>query len=101
MEDNRTFLVINAIVDKQNMAELQEYLGNVMQIFVKNGGKPVGRYKTIEQLSGVDSPEMIAIISFPNSQSIKDMINGEGWRSLNEMRSRVFKKLNQFICSEL
>jgi uncharacterized protein (DUF1330 family) len=98
MEDNKSFLVINAIVDKQNMAELQEYLGSVMQIFGKNGGKPVGRYKTIEQLSGKDSPEMIAIIEFPDTSVIKDMVNGEEFLSLSDMRSRVFSKLNMMVC---
>jgi len=98
MEDNKSFLVINAIVNKQNMAELQEYLGSVMQIFGKNGGKPVGRYKTIEQLSGEDSPEMMAIIEFAATGAIKDMVNGKEFMALSEMRSRVFNKLNMMIC---
>ena len=45
MEDSKTFLVITAIVNKQNIAEVPEYLGSVMKIFGQNGGKPVGRYK--------------------------------------------------------
>ena len=97
MEDNKSFLVISAIVDKQNMAELQEYLDSVMQVFGKNGGKPVGRYKTIESLSGEDSPEMIAIIEFPDAEVIKNMVNGEDFKALSEMRTRVFSKLNMMI----
>ena len=98
MEDSKSFLVMNAIIDKQNMAELNEYLGSVMQIFGKNGGKPVGRYKTIEQLSGEDSPEMVAIIEFPGTGVIKDMVNGVEFMALSDMRSRVFSKLNMMIC---
>ena len=98
MEDTKSFLVIIALVNKQNMAELQEYLGSVMQIFGKKGGKPVGKYKTIEMLSGEDSPEMIAIIEFPNAGIIKDMVNGKEFMSLSDMRSRVFSKLNMMIC---
>ncbi|MCP5303677.1 MAG: DUF1330 domain-containing protein [Pseudomonadales bacterium] len=89
MEDKKSFLVINAIVNKQNMAELQEYLGRVMQIFGKNGGKPVGRHKTIEQLSGEDSFEMIAIIEFADSGVINEMAKGEEFMALSDMRSRV------------
>ena len=37
MSENKTFLVLNAIVNKENMAELQDYLGSVMQVFGKNG----------------------------------------------------------------
>jgi uncharacterized protein (DUF1330 family) len=101
MENNKSFLVINAIVDKQNKAELQEYLGSVMQIFGKNGGKPVGRFKTIEQISGEDSPEMIAIIEFADSGVINDMVKGEEFMALSDMRLRVFSKLNMMICNSM
>ena len=98
MEDNKSFLVISAIVDKQNVAELQEYLESVMQVFGKNGGKPVGRYKAIESLSGEDSPEMIAIVEFSDTDVIKDMVNGEEFLALSDMRARVFSNLNMIIC---
>lgn len=98
MEENRPLLVITAIANKQNMEELQQYLGRVMQIFGQHGGKPVGRYKTIEQLTGEDTPEMIAMIEFTDTESIKDMISSEGFQGLSEMRARVFDKLNLMIC---
>ena len=101
MEENRTFLVITAIVNKQNIAEVPEYLGSVMQIFGQNGGKPVGKFKTVEQLSGNESPEMIAIIEFPEVDVIKNMINGDQFMALSEIRERVFSKLNMMICAEL
>ena len=50
MVENKTFLVITAIINKQNIAEVPEYLGSVMQIFGQNGGKPIGRYKTVNAL---------------------------------------------------
>lgn len=101
MEDNKSLLVINAIVNKQNMGELQEYLGSVMQIFGKNGGKPVGRYKTIEQIAGEDSPEMIAVIEFPDVQTIKNIVSSEEFEGLAELRARVFSKLNLMICGAM
>ena len=98
MEANKTFLVITAIVNKQNIAEVPEYLGSVMQIFGQNGGKPVGRYKTINSLVGDESPEMVAMIEFPDAEAIKNMINGKDFMALSEVRERVFKKLNMIIC---
>ena len=38
MNENKTVLVITAVVNKENMAELQGYLSNVMQVFGKSGG---------------------------------------------------------------
>jgi uncharacterized protein (DUF1330 family) len=97
MEENKTFLVITAIVNKLNIAELPEYLGSVMQIFGQNGGKPVGRYKTVNALVGEESPEMMAVIEFDNPKTIEDMVNGEAFNALSEQRARVFNKLNMII----
>ena len=97
MEENKTFLVITAIVNKQNIAEVPEYLGSVMQIFGQNGGKPVGRYKTVNALVGEESPEMMAVIEFDSPKTIEDMVNGEVFNALAEQRARVFSKLNMII----
>ncbi|GEM_PF-1420955 len=101
MEDTKALLVINAIVNKQNAAELQDYLGSVMQIFGKNGGKPIGRYKTVEPLTGEDFPEMIAIIEFADLDVIKNMVNGNEFTALSDMRTRVFSKLNMMVCESM
>ena len=101
MEANKTFLVINAIVNKQNIAEVPEYLGSVMQIFGQNGGKPVGRYKTIDSLVGEESPEMIAVIEFASPKIIEDLVQGEAFNSLAEQRARVFTKLNMIVSQSM
>ena len=101
MENSKTFLVITAIVNKQNIAEVPEYLGGVMKIFGQNGGKPVGRYKTINSLIGEGSPEMMAIIEFDNPKTIEDMISGEDFNDLAELRARVFTKLNMVISQNM
>jgi uncharacterized protein (DUF1330 family) len=101
MEENKTFLVITAIVNKQNIAEVPEYLGSVMQIFGQNGGKPVGRYKTVNALVGEESPEMMAVIEFDNPKTIEDMVNGETFNALAEQRARVFTKLNMIISQNM
>ncbi len=101
MEENKTFLVITAIVNKQNIAEVPEYLGSVMQIFGQNGGKPVGRYKTVNALVGEESPEMMAVIEFDSSKTIENMVSGEAFNALAAQRSRVFTKLNMIISQNM
>ena len=101
MEYSKSLLVMNAIVNKENRAELNDYLPEVMQIFGKNGGKPLGRYKTTEQLLGDESPEMVAIIEFSHPGIIKDMLHGAEFKALSGMRSRVFSKLNMMICESM
>jgi uncharacterized protein (DUF1330 family) len=101
MENKKAFLAMTAVVNKENMAEVPIYLGNVMPVFAKNGGKPIGRFKTIDNLSGNDSPEMIGIIQFSNSEVIKKLIQSKDFLALSESRTKAFKKLNMMICAEI
>jgi uncharacterized protein (DUF1330 family) len=72
-----------------------------MQIFGHNGGKPVGRYKTIKALLGEESPEMMAVIEFDNPRTIEELVNGEAFNALAEQRARVFTKLNMIISQNM
>ena len=99
--EQHSYLVINAIVNKENKAELPDYLDKTLQVFKANGGKPIGKYKAIQRLGGEESPEMIAIIAFPDDQKIKEMMKSKDFKNLGELRSRVFDKLNLVLCSEL
>ena len=98
MPDKKALLVINAIVNKENMAEVQSYLGQIMPVFGENGGKPVGRYKTIQQLAGENGPEMIAMVEFSSPEVINEVINGEDFKALADLRAKAFTKLNMMIC---
>ena len=100
-DTQKTVLVINAVVSQEHKHELQSYLSQMMQIFKDNGGKPVGRYKTIEKIKGSQAPEMIAIISFENAETVKNMLEGDQYKSLHELRERVFSDLKIVICTEL
>jgi len=101
MSEEKAILVINAIVNKENMSEVPKYLGAIMPVFAENGGKPIVRYKTIQQLAGEDGPEMIAIFEFESVDVINTMINGADFTNLSDLRARVFDKLNMVVCTEL
>lgn len=72
-----------------------------MPVFAQSGGQPIGRYKTIESLSGEDSPETLAVVQFPSAEAIKNMLNSEAFKALAKLRSRVFSKLNLMLCTTL
>ena len=98
MNDQKTTLVITAIVNKSNMAELPFYLEQIQPIFANNGAKPVGRYKTVENISGIDSPDIISIFEFDSPETVNTMVESEEFTGLAELRERVFSKLNLVIC---
>ena len=101
MSESKAVLIINAIVNKEHMDELPGYLASVMQVFGKNNGKPVSRYKTVDQLLGKASPEMVAILEFPSAEVIKTMVESEDFLALADLRARVFSKLNMVTCEAM
>jgi len=79
------------------MAELPSYLAQIQPIFAKNQAKPLGHYKTVQSLSGTDSPEIISIMEFDSVETINTMVQSEEFTGLAELRARVFTKLNLMI----
>lgn len=101
MEKKKICLIISAIVNKKNITELPEYLNSMMRIFSQNGGKPLGRYKTVEKIKDSQAPEMIAVISFEDTAIIKAMLDSDPYKSLSGLRERVFSDLKIVIGTEL
>jgi len=101
MEQGAVKLIINAIPNKENMLEVQTYLGNMIPVISANGGSVVTRYKTLAQLTGENGPEMVVIFEFPNAEAIKTMMSSEGFSNLSESRAKAFTKLNMMICGEM
>ena len=101
MSEEKTFLVINATANKDNMEDLKTYLGSITPVIGKNGAKPVGRYRATDQLVGDNGPEMVAVFEFPSSEAIKAMIESDDYKALSELRKKAFTKLNLTICGEM
>tara|TARA_B100000809_G_scaffold138675_1_gene136295 strand:- start:1069 stop:1374 length:306 start_codon:yes stop_codon:yes gene_type:complete len=101
MTENKVTLVMNAIINKENMSELPNYMEAMWPIMAQNNATLIGKYKGIDQIVGEQGPEIIGIFQFENADAIKNMVNGEEFKGLASLRARVFSKLNMTICSEM
>lgn len=99
MDQDKAILIVTAIVNKENMADVKQYKENIPAVFGKAGARPVASYNTVEQIVGEDSPDLVAIFEFDNADAIKNMINGEDFKALAELRAKAFSKLNLMICA--
>ncbi len=97
MNDQKATLVITAVVNKENLAEVPSYLQQIQSVFTKNGAKPMGRYKTVQKIAGPNNPEIVTIFEFENAQVIDTLIKSEDFTALAGLRSRVFDELNLMI----
>ena len=98
MNDQKAIFIATAKINKSNMEDLKSYLEKAGPLTVKFGGKPVAKYKTIQEVSGEESPELISVTEFPSVDSINKMVDSSDFKALAELRSSAFSKLNLVIC---
>lgn len=98
MNDQKAILLVTAKVNKAKMEDFKSYLEQVGPLTGKYGGQPVARYKTTEEITGEQSPEVISITEFPSVEVINEMVNSKDFTDLADLRSSAFVKLNMMIC---
>ena len=98
MSDQKAILVITAKVNKDKMEDLKSYLQHAGPLTGKYGGKAMARYKTLEEIIGEQSPELISVSEFPSAEVINEMVNSKDFTDLADLRSSAFSKLNMMIC---
>ena len=98
MSDQKAIFIATAQVNKSKMEDLKSYLEQISPLTEKFGGQPVARYKTIQQIAGEQSPELISVTGFPSVDAINRMVNSSDFKALAELRASAFSKLNLMIC---
>ena len=102
MDNNKTFLVINAIPNTDDMPSFQLYISQIIGIFTKFGGNGMQRWKTTEQVMGQGGIKAIAVFEFPSAHSIKDMLASEEFNALNDLRKKAYRQeVDLMICENL
>jgi len=102
MSENKTFLIVNAIPNTNDLASFQSYISQIIGIFTKFGGNGMQRWKTSEQIMGQGGIKAIAVFEFPTGQSIKDMLASEEFNALNDLRKKAYKQeVDLMICETL
>ncbi len=99
---NKTFLIVNAVPNLEDMTSFQSYLSQIVGVFAKFGGSGMQRWKTVEQVMGHGGIKAIAVFEFPSAQSIKNMMESEEFNALNDLRRKAYKQeVDLMICETL
>ena len=100
--ENKTFLIVNAVPNTDDMASFQSYLSQIVGIFMQFGGSNMQRFKTTEQVMGQGGIKAIAVFEFPSAQHIKDMMASTAFTSLDDLRKKAYKQeVDLMICETL
>ncbi len=99
MENQKTYLIVNAVPNHQDLESFQSYLSQIIEIFKKFGGSNMQRFKVQEQVMGQGNITAIAIFEFPSAQSIRDMKLSADFNALNELRQKAYlQEVDLMIC---
>ena len=99
---NKTFLIVNAVPNVDDMVSFQSYISQILDVFTKFGGNGIQRWKKKEQVMGQGGIKAIADFEFPTEQSIKEMIASEDFNALNELRKKAYiQEVDLMICETL
>jgi uncharacterized protein (DUF1330 family) len=101
MSDTPSFLVVSSILKPEKVGLLHEYMGRALPALMSTGGKPIGRYRAIEQLLGDDGPTLVAILEFPTSQAMRDALASDAFHAIDEMRDEIFERIDLMECATL
>ena len=101
MSTGKTFLLIHATPNPENMDLMQEYLSKMMPVFGKNQGEMVSRFKVTEQLVGDGHTKMVAVLSFPDPETVRTLVASNEYKEHAELRAKVFLKLELLLSESL
>lgn len=98
----KTFLIVNAVPNTDDMPSFQSYLSQIVVIFMKFGATNMQRFKTVEQIMGHGGIKASAIFEFPDAEAIKNMFASEDFNALNELRKKAYRQeVDLMICETL
>lgn len=102
MNESKTFLIVNAVPNTDDMSSFQSYLSQIVSIFKQHGGSNFQRFKTVEQIMGQGGIKAAAIVEFPSTEAIHQMYASEEFNALNDLRKKAYKQeVDLMICETL
>ena len=99
--ENKTFLVVEATPNPENMEDLKTYGSQSYPIMEKHGGVRVANYNVESVLDSGEKPAIVGVISFPNREAIQNLlVNDADYQKLIPFRDKGFKSIRFFVCNE-
>lgn len=80
---------------------LERYAQMVIPLLSACGAQVRGRYKGIEALVGDSVLDLVAVIDFPNRETMKDFLASDAYQAALAHRNQAFQSISSFACETL
>jgi uncharacterized protein (DUF1330 family) len=94
---NKATMIVSGIINVNEKEAYTSYVESTGPIFKKSGSNPIAKYPISQVLFGNDEIEFLAIMEFPNLETIQGVFNSEAYKKLLPIREKAFKKLNIYM----
>ena len=94
---DKTFLLATGKINPKNKHLLPEYSAKISELMMKGGGKMVSVFMVEEAIFGENIPQTLAVLEFPDVESIKKVVGSEEYKAGISTREKCFTELNYFI----
>lgn len=102
MVENKTYLIVNAVPNTNDMESFKTYLTQIVDVFKQYGGTNFQRFKTTEQIMGQGGIKATAIVEFPSSEAIHKMFRSDEFNALNDLKKKAYKQeVDLMICDTI
>lgn len=73
------------------------YAQGAMPLIKASGGKPVGKFKCAEAITGSGFPQLVLVVEFPSKDAIKALFESAEYKALIPVRDKAFTSFNVCI----
>jgi len=77
----KTFLLATGKINPENKHLLPEYSAKTSELMIKGGGKMVSVFMVKEAIFGDNIPQKLAVLEFPDVESIKKVVDSEEYKA--------------------
>ncbi|MFT5682313.1 MAG: hypothetical protein ACI8RZ_003231 [Myxococcota bacterium] len=93
-------LIVTAIPNPENMADVKAYQQGAGPLFAPLGGGTANRMKVSEVLHG-DGAAIVLVQEFPDEEKLSAVFASDEYQALIPVRSRGFKSINIWIAGSM
>ena len=93
----KSLLIVNAAVNPNEPEALKRYTEKATPLFTQAGGKAIGRYKVEEAIHSDHVLNMVVVMEFADTDSIKRVFESPEYKALIRDREKAFVSLGIFV----
>lgn len=97
----KIILIIIATINPNEREALAQYLEEMNVFYTEVGAIPISKHKISEVIMGEETPNLVAILEFPDRASVDRVFNSKRYQKLVALREKAFIKVSVVLSEDI